>query len=181
MKALSSVLIVVALAQASPLKQGSPPPRAMSVYTTFEPGSLSGKPTVSVTLENLGESAKTKGGLSRTQIVTEVELELRRHGIRVARFDENKPLATGITCYVDVGTMILEGGGFVYHVRMIGTQTVRLDRNALVTVVGATTWQTLENALGICPAHDLKTVVSEAVRDKTREFANAYLAANAGQ
>lgn len=177
MKVLSSVLIVVALAQASPLKEGpsSQPDKESVLCGVKDSCSLRGKPAVQVAV---GLAVHNGGTLLwKTQLKTDIELELRRHGIKVVENSLGKVINL-TELFVSVNAMSFdEDRRFAYHVGMSGLQVVRLARNPDVMVYGTTTWSA-NGGIGISSSGGLQKVISEIVRDLTRQFANAYLTAN---
>lgn len=131
---------------------------------------LVGLTRISVLLENVDEDAQQRG-LSAHQIQTDVELRLRQAGIPVADTSEQgNPYL-----YVNVQTLRLERGAYVWHLEVQLLQRVALDRNPSNTLL-APTWGS--SKLGIIGADKLSQLRDD-IRDMVDEFINAFLAANA--
>jgi len=135
--------------------------------------SLRGLNGVYVMPENPLEEDAIKGGLSKDNIRTEVELKLRQAGIRVLSREEweqesGRP-------YLQVWPKVLKGGvlgGYIYHITVEFKQYVTLFRSPSVQAFGAT-WSA--ECMGYTP--ELRDI-----RDKMNErvdlFINAYLGVN---
>lgn len=170
MKALSGILIVAALAQATPLKQGSPPVSIETVTCPqYKPCSLVGNPIVFTSVSIVGGFDTEALGISEMLLKTDVELELRRNGIKVEEAGE-------LLLNVLVGTLKIDDGVCAFSVEVTGHLRLRLALDDQVHV-DATTWRT-PSYLGSFGKNNLKAKITEAIRDMTRQFANAYLTAN---
>jgi hypothetical protein len=123
-----------------------------------------------VLVESLKPAVK-QAGLSRGQLVTDVELRLRSSGIKVLT-ETQCHLTPGAPClYLNVNA-IPDGGDFVYSICLELAQRVRLDRSPSAGVFVAPTWHTGE----VGP--DDVNGIRQAVRDRVDDFANDFLSVN---
>jgi len=115
----------------------------------------------------------TLAGLTESTLKTDVELKLRKAGIRVLTKDEWLLTQGYPYLYVNVTAIELKSPQeFIYSVNVGLTEDVILSRNRSIET-SATTWK--KSALGITP--DLRAV-REAVGDQVDKFMNDYLAVN---
>jgi hypothetical protein len=136
--------------------------------------SLKGLTGVRVLVENINPEAE-RGGLSAANIQTDMELMLRKAGIRVLSKEEWS-LTPGLpSLYVKV----VVHKRFPYELYVYGItvgleQVVMLSRN-MQTVV-APTWST-DGAIGTVGVSQL-SIVRDDVKDEVDKFINAFLAEN---
>lgn len=140
---------------------------------------LIGIPGVFVLVEELGQDMQ-RIGLTTTQIRTDVELRVRREGIRVLTEDEwNNSRAQGSSSltidaeFHDTGSGHNVGCG-VLHVGVL--QGIRLVRDNSVNYVE--TWST--QSIGLVNLNDPRQFRNDLL-DRVDRFINAYLAANPRQ
>ena len=129
--------------------------------------SLQGLHTIRVLVERLGPDGR-RVGLTSQQIKTDVELQLRKVGIRV---DES------VSEFVYVNASIVEAENiehFVYSLEVAVEQPVTLRRNS--SFLTATTWDT--GYVGIAPQGRARNAIRENLRDLVNDFLNDYLAVN---
>lgn len=162
--------IIVALCAAG-LWAGSSPPNAKNEHElryVLTPGSgvLLGVEGVHVRVLDLPPEAEALN-LTKEHIQRDVELRLRRNGIKV--LPPGQPLLI-------VNVNVTFGGSQVaYSVDISLQEHVFLRRDPETVVVNATTWS--KGAVGICPRTDIKQI-RESVKDYVDEFSNDYLAVN---
>jgi len=139
--------------------------------------SLKGLRGLSVVIENLQPAAE-RGGLSREQLQTDVELWLRQAGIPVVSQDESLKAPGSPYLYVNINTAKTETLGLfatlVYAIQVAVRQDVDLRRDPALMVT-ATTWST--GMVGALGADNLQSVRG-ALNDLLKTFINDYLAEN---
>jgi len=137
---------------------------------------LSGLNSLQVTVEEIRPDAE-EDGLSKTVIQTDVELRLRKAGMRVVSTDEERLKIPGCPwLYVDVQTAKIEAIGFyVYSVRIELYERVLLERGPGLRTI-AKTWSTGGGIGWVRQA--LVRNLREYVADSVDEFLNSWLAAN---
>ena len=137
--------------------------------------SLRGLAGVEVVVESLDPEAE-QDGLHNSQLQTDIELRLRKVGIKV----ESGPKALNIpgmpTLYVNINTIKKESGSYAYRVDVELQQSVILDRNRSLIIMSATTWNT--GMLGMVGSNNMPATVREAVGDLVDKFINDFLAEN---
>jgi hypothetical protein len=133
---------------------------------------LVGLKGVYVVVESIDPQAE-RLGLTKAQITTDVELRLRKAGLKVLTKNEMlKAPGTPFLC-VNVNTFIRAGSALcAYHVSVILNESVLLARG--VTTVGGI-WNT--GGVGTVGV-DKITQIRGAVGDEVDKFINDYLAAN---
>lgn len=112
---------------------------------------------------------------------TEIELELRRNGIRIHP-------GGGAAPWPELSGPELEFGLFATSESNVGHRTymltadlverVILERNPYIVIVGSPTWQA-DEIVGFAGSGAIGDVVGRAFREQLNEFNNDYLAANA--
>ncbi len=114
-------------------------------------------------------------GLPRTTLQTDIELRLRKAGIRVLTLEEVKEIPGLPLLSLVIGTQKNPIGIYAYHLALEVWQSVSLLRDPSILTQGLT-WR----ASGVTgTVGDLKlSGVREYVQDKVDEFINDYLAAN---
>ena len=144
--------------------------------------SLRGLQGIGVLIEEIRGTAK-EDGLTDSQLQTDVELRLRKAGIRIMTVDELKKSGTPYL-YLNIQNIKdKQGRGYVYYVHLSVQQDVRLERKIAVLPnepnqirMTVATWE--RNNLGTLPGSDLRRV-RNIVADQVDEFINDYLAENA--
>ena len=139
-----------------------------------ERATLAGLTGVRVVVEGMNLDAE-KDGLAESTLQTDVELKLRQAGIRVLTREEGFADPGFPHLYLNVGTLRIRTGFYVYCIRLELKQRVVLIRNLAITSLGVT-WQA-RGIVGSVGADRLHTVRDD-VRDQVDQFLNAYLAAN---
>ncbi len=141
---------------------------------------LRGLNGVHVMLENVRAEVE-RLGLTKQQMQTDVELRLRKAGIRVLSKKEYQRAPGTPQLYVNVNFSIHEASGFcAFSVNVELEQQVILIRSPEVRIEGkifpvASTWNT--GCTGFVGISNIRTV-RENVRDEVDIFINAYLAEN---
>lgn len=148
------------------------PELSAQIHVTDDWETLRGLKGIHVKIEKLRDDAK-KAGLTQSILKTDVELKLRKAGIRVLTKDEIY-LTPGVPhLYVNVRAIKPKTiRGFVYSARVEFAQRVILPRNRSIETE-ALTWT--DSFIGITP--DLRDV-REVVGDLVDQFMNDYLAVN---
>jgi len=144
---------------------------------TEEVKSLRGLQGVAVLVESLYPNTK-KAGLTRSQLQTEVEVELRKAGIPVLTKDERWTAPGKPYLYVQVNSVALVGslkGAYAFHVMVNLRQVVDLELNWSKGIY-ATTWD--KSKVGGGGKYNVKKDVRDIVRDLVNEFINDYLTVN---
>jgi hypothetical protein len=131
--------------------------------------SLRGIVSVNVLLEEVAASS-LDFGVTEDSLRTQVELGLRRNGIKIEPPHHDVP-----TVYVRLGTLS-SPGIHCYDLEISVFQNVTLVRNPYITVYGAKTWT--QSYMGLLPsrlyADDIRTRLSGLLD----MFLNDYLTAN---
>ena len=136
--------------------------------------SLRDLPGFRVTIENFDEKDSALQGVSRSQIQNDVELRLRKAGIRVLTEKEWLNSLNAPTLYVNINLMTSSAGLYAYDVSVDIQQEVILKTSPSRTTI-ATTWdKAMVGALGSRNLGDLRN----SVNDLVDFFINDYLAAN---
>jgi len=136
--------------------------------------SLRGLWGVGVLIEDLHPNAK-KAGLTKSQLQTDVEVELRKAGIPVLTEDERLKTPGRPVLYVNVNSIDSSEGFYVYNIKVDLRQLVDLRRNRSIGNF-ATTWNR-EHVAGVGKSY-FKQDVREKVRDYVNIFINDYLTVN---
>ena len=129
--------------------------------------SLQGLQAIGVVVEDITSEGR-RTGLTSQQIKTEVELELRKVGIRV---DES------VDEFLYVVTNIIEAeeiDHFVYSLELSVEQPVTLERDSSFLV--AITWT--QGYVGIISQDRARNTIRESIRYLVGIFLNDYLAVN---
>lgn len=137
----------------------------------FTRASLRGLSGVNVAIEYLQPEVE-RGGLTRQQLQTDVELRLRHAGIMVLTEEERLKVPGAPYLYVRVHVLLSASvsGLAAYSIRMELHQRAHLETDDSFALVS--TWHT--DSLGIVGVANLHTVRGR-VRDDADEFINAYL------
>ncbi|GEM_PF-314141 len=126
-----------------------------------------------IIIEELRPEAEVHG-LTRQQIKTDVELSLRRNGIRVLTKEEITERQGMPQIYVNVNPVI--SGRFVaYDISLELRQNVILFRDQTKVVFGATTWR--EGTTGILNLSNIRDI-REEVKGLVDMFSDDFLAVN---
>lgn len=149
-----------------------PIPCAYSVDDEYTRETLRGLKGVYVVVEDLGGEIE-KAGLTKAQILTDMELKLRMAGIKVlSREDWLKE--TGMPhLYVNCSVLLVSTSSFVFHITVSLKQQVYLSRGMKVVYAG-TTWKS-PGIIGINPRVE---EVRNYIKDQIDIFINAYLSVN---
>jgi len=142
-------------------------------------GTLKGIKSIYVAVENLKPEAE-RHGLTKKSLQTDIELRLRKYGIKVV--SEDQWMASSFQELLECGKLYLnvdvslreEVGLFAYAISFELIQPVLLARSPKM-LCWATTWE--EGWLGTGGLDNFKSI-RESVAEKVDNFINAYLAAN---
>jgi Putative peptidoglycan binding domain len=111
-----------------------------------------------------------RAGLAKEQLQTDVELRLRKAGIRVYTHEELLRAQGQPYLYINAGVLLHSDGWVSYGITVELRQRASLDINAVSATV--TTWSTGGfGKAGILRLHTLR----DTVRDFVDQFINAYL------
>jgi len=136
---------------------------------------------VAVFVENIDPEA-IKDGLSAEQIKTDVELRLRKAGIKVVPAEKCLPLPTSPYLYIIVNTVkFISGLEYVYGTSVQLKQVAVIDRGKTVKPQKASLWVITwekNDGVGITFVEDLVGNVREHINDKVDMFIDDYLAEN---
>lgn len=139
---------------------------------TFQRETLRGLKGFYVFVEEQRDEIK-QAGLTKDILRTDVELKLRKVGIRVLTKDEMFLMQGTPQLIVDVTAFEPESiHGFIYSVNIFFMQRVLLSRNRSIKT-NAVTWQ--KTFLGTTPK---LRIIRETVSDLVDDFMNDYLAVN---
>ena len=145
-----------------------------------EPNPFSDLGGVTVYITSSGDAAE--GGLRETEIRTEVELILRRNSVPILSRSESAPIVPTFWVKADAFYEYSTSGTRRGYFACVSTSIMELGylaRHAAISKIEpllVTSWQEVSCPTG--PPEDLRAGTLEAIRKLTKEFANAYLAAN---
>jgi len=141
----------------------------------YNRATLKGLKGVWVVIGELDQDA-IADGLTKQQLQTDVELRLRKVGIRVVLTqDESRKMPGAPILHVSAPMMKSESGLYAYSICAELIQGVALARDTNIFVLG-TTWSTQE--IGTVGKNKMVQSVRGAVGDLVDEFINAYLSVN---
>ena len=141
--------------------------------TEMELNTLKGLKGVGVLVEDIHGDA-IKAGLTCKQLQIDVELKLRKAGIKVLTRVEQKNSPGYPWLYVKTNIMRIYRS-YVYQITVTFRQHVFLRRE-MTTMTDTGTWET--GALGYCGRGSAKKQIRESVGDFVDEFINDYLKMN---
>ena len=136
---------------------------------------LCGLEGVNVLIENIAPDAEGDG-LHRSTLQVDVELRLRKAGIRVLTEEEMLNLPNMPHLYVNIQVMKRKNGGYIYSIAVSLSEWVKLIREPF-SHMSATTWKAT-GCIGIVGVSYLEEDIRRQVGDMVDEFINDYLAAN---
>ncbi|MBC8029265.1 MAG: hypothetical protein H7Z16_04065 [Pyrinomonadaceae bacterium] len=174
MKRVLFVVIVLLFASVSVCAQSNDP---------LEKESLKGLSGVYVFL-NLSEDSPSleKDGLTETQIRTDVEIRLRKAGIRVLTIEETKVVArrpalsvTLLASKSEALTKLLGENLYSFSIQVEFKQAATLYHSTDNKVFPVTTWSA--SAVGMTSKRNIRTI-REGIGDYVDKFINDYLAVN---
>ena len=129
---------------------------------------------VRLVIEELDEDTKTI--LTERQIQTDVELRLRRNGIRLLSEDEWLKVPGSPYLYLQLNVLRNERTGvFSYYYKLELKQSVLLERDSQFEMLAAT-WQITNG--GYAGSSVATSAIREAIGDAVDRFCNDFLAAN---
>jgi hypothetical protein len=134
---------------------------------------LRGVEGVYVIVEDL-KSDVERAGLTRQQLQTDVELQLRKAGIRVFAKQEQFRSPGQPLLYVNASALLHPNGLAAYNIRVELNQRASLDINTSSASVA--TWHV--GMLGMIGVSRVSDTVRNDVRDLVDQFINAYLSVN---
>lgn len=153
----------------------APTVEGFAIDSQFQRETLKGLQGVLVAIENIDPVAQ-KDGLTKDLLQTDVELQLRKSGIKVLTEEETYKTSGRPILYVKVS--LLKHGAveiYAYEIEVQLEQTVYLMRNPNIGTL-AVTWD-IEN-IGMVGTENMKTSIRGHVKDHVDKFINAYLAMN---
>jgi hypothetical protein len=136
--------------------------------------SLRGLMGVRVLLTNLNPDAE-RDGLIKSELKTDVELRLRKAGIRVLTEEEWRKTPRAPMLYVKVDALRGSNIAYAYYTNVQLYQRVSIEQTPNISGFAAT-WST--GSIGIAEQVNLKGLVIGSLRDEVDEFIKAYLAEN---
>ena len=117
-----------------------------------------------------------KDGLTKDLLQTDVELQLRKSGIKVLTKEEWTKTPWMPYLYVRVSLFKKEGLQlYAFFIEVKLRQAVYLKRNPDISTL-TETWDTA--FIGTVGVSKMKTGIRDSLKDKVDEFINAYLAVN---
>jgi len=138
---------------------------------------LRGLTGVAIIVESIREEIE-RDGLTSEQIQTDVELRLRKAGIRVLSEKERAETPGIPLLYVNVNVLkVKDAFLYAYSIHVALQQLVLLERNTKISGL-ATTWDT--GSVGTEGESHLRDIRG-GVADDVDKFINAYLAVNPKQ
>lgn len=140
----------------------------------YSRATLAGLGRIDVVIQGPPEEIE-KDGLTGQQLRTDVELRLRKSGIRVGTTEEHeKDIAGGTPLSVQANIIKNGAGIYAYFIKIELIQVVFVARDSAIVTV-APTWGV--GTIGTTDKENLRNI-REAVTDQTDRFINAYLTAN---
>jgi hypothetical protein len=137
--------------------------------------SLADIPGVAIFVEPVAKDLEDKG-MTAFVFSVEIERRLKEAGVRVLNPEYDDPVDGNPTLYLVVTAVVDEYVEHcAYSIRLELTQSVRLERNPDVTVVGVPTWST--GGVGV-QGKGWRQVLLDDVGAYTDRFIHAYAAAN---
>ena len=136
----------------------------------YERDTLRGVEGVNVVVEELGSEVE-RAGLTETQLQTDVELRLRKAGIRVLTYEERVGTPGRPSLYINVNVMLKSDGLAVYAIRVALHQTASLETDGSRPIVA--TWSVA--SIGSVSRIRFVDTIRNDVRDGVDDFINAYL------
>ncbi|MDR3707469.1 MAG: trypsin-like peptidase domain-containing protein [Capsulimonadaceae bacterium] len=141
-------------------------------YTTKP---LKGIVAVSVLIEDLNDEAKA-AGLDEDVLKTDVELRLRKDGIKVSSEDFSQKVSQNSGyVYVQITTLALQNGDLIFNHQVSFNEDVQLRRAAPI-ICTAHTWD--RGGVAFSPADGFAHYVRDVLGDDIDKFANEMLAQN---
>ena len=119
-----------------------------------------------------------KDGLTEDQLLTDVELQLRKVGIRVLTKGELYKVPGSPCLYVNINAYKGKVSQFFWYclnIKVSLNQDVLLERKLSITE-SCSTWE--RSTLGGCGKSSIKEYVREGLKEIIDEFINDYLTAN---
>jgi len=132
---------------------------------------LRGVEGVEVAVENFPPDVE-RAGLTRQRLQTDVELQLRKAGIRVLTQEERLGMLGAPWLYVNIHVVPRpEVGTAAYHIHITVKQQAYLETDASRPRVVSTWWVGSTGSVGIA----YLSTIRNSVRDDVDHFINAYL------
>jgi len=131
---------------------------------------LKGLQGVGVVVEEIPPGTETSG-LTKQQLQTDVELQLRQNGIKVLGNEQYK----NAWLYINVNFIMNENSGLVTYSISITCQQDSLLVRDPTKECSASTWNS--GSVGLCGVSKIGTI-REKVKDQVNSFINDYLAVN---
>ena len=135
---------------------------------SYRANTLKGLKATRVLVESLSSDGR-RTGLTVEQIKTDVELQLRKVGIRIDESADNY-------LYLNATILKIENrDGFVYHLSLAVQQQAILKRDSSISSTAAT-WE--KGKTGITSAEKARNWIRDMIRDLVDDFLNDYLTVN---
>jgi len=131
---------------------------------------LRGVEGVQVVIEDLGPEVE-RAGLTKQQFQTDVELRLRKAGIRVLTKEERLRTPGYPYLYINVNTMLHSDRPAVFSIEVELRQVASLETDSSLATVS--TWG--NGSIGNVGRLQLVDFIRSSVRDRVDDFINAYL------
>lgn len=136
--------------------------------------SLRGLKGIYVLIENLPADIEEKGGLTKDQIRTDIELKLRLAGIKVVSREERSTIPGWPCLYVNINPMKRKTELVVYAIQTELSQEVFLERNPNIQIKAITWSRGMIGTVGEAKLSQIRT----SLKDLIDEFINDYLSVN---
>jgi hypothetical protein len=140
----------------------------------FERPSLRGLKGFNVIVEKLNPDLE-EDGLIGEQLLTDIELQLRKAGIKVLTREEALKAVSISFLYVYIEAYKGKSNLYCSHISVSFTQGVLLERDPSIRTL-ARTWE--QSTAGRCGESVIKNCIRDGLRDVIDVFINDYLAEN---
>lgn len=137
--------------------------------------SLRGLKGIYVLIENLPPDIEEKGGLTKDQIRTDIELKLRLAGIKVIPKEDRFGIPGWPFLYVNIDARRNLPGLIIYSVSISLEQQVNLSRDPKIRI-NATTWSSESH--GSAGEAGMVSWIRNSIKDHVDRFINDYLSVN---
>jgi hypothetical protein len=136
--------------------------------------SLRGIKSIEVLVENINEEAE-KDGLKRDQILNDVELRLREHGIKNTPIHEKGKQSSQVYLYINLNIhKLYKSQIYIFGLNVELHQMVSLTRAPSITVFAITWDREITGKVGRSYIHTIR----EDIIDSVDIFANDFLSVN---
>ena len=135
--------------------------------------SLRGLKGVEVLIELVSKDIENDG-LTRMQLQTDVELRLRKAGVRVLTEEESRQATGRPMLHVQISSYKIASIGYAFNCSVSLEELAKLVRNPQIINL-LPTWN--KSSTGFTPINNLR-FIREGLSDLVDQFINNYLAAN---